>query len=272
MKYCVPYSKNFKYNSEIDEVIVHFDREHNSDIFVHILKSPENFKDKRYIFFILDFDYFEEYKFYESISLLKNKINFALMFVNYSSDKEEVLNILRDNQIPFFFETRVKDWDTLHGLIDLGISDVYIVEEMGFQLNQIVKYTKPANIQIRTFANVAQTAWKQSNSLKSFFIRPEDVKYYENYIDVIEFFAKETNQYEVLYKIYAKDRKWFGELKELIIGFNQDLDSRNLPSEIFIPRISCGKKCIKGEKCSICDLAMDLSNTFKKEKIYIKTK
>ena len=63
-------------------------------------------------------------------------------------------------------------------------------------------------------------------SIKTFFIRPEDVSIYATFVDVFELVADEKRQ-QVLYKIY-KQEKWFGKLKDVIPTFKGELDSKYL--------------------------------------------
>ena len=53
------------------------------------------------------------------------------------------------------------------GYISLGVSDIYIGEDLGFELDKVSKIAKEHNIQIRTFPNIVQTQWKYASSLKS---------------------------------------------------------------------------------------------------------
>jgi hypothetical protein len=68
----------------------------------------------------------------------------------------------------FYFNIYVKDWDTLHGLINEGVSDIFIVEEMGFQLVDAAAIAHEAKVQIRIFPNVAQSSWGPAPALKKF--------------------------------------------------------------------------------------------------------
>lgn len=270
MKYCVPYSQHFKYSKEVDEIMFMYDEWHNQSIVHTLAEMAEEFKGQRVIIQVLDYDYFVKWKTALTLIDLKQKeINFAVAFQNYTEDMDETLSQLKENNIPFFFMTRVSNWDTFNGLIKLGVSDIYIVEELGFELNKLGPLAHASSVSIRTFANVCQTQWKKGDSLKSFFIRPEDVSIYEPYVDVLEFFG-DTNAQEVMYKVYAIDKQWFGNLKEIIIGLDIDLDSRFVLPAFGAARAKCGKKCLKGINCQICDRIMTASKTFEKKGIYFK--
>jgi hypothetical protein len=74
---------------------------------------------------------------------------------------------------------------------------------------------------------------------------------YEDYIDVFEFFGDGKKQ-KIYYEIYAIDGKWMGDLKEIIIGLKDSLDSTCLVPRFGIKRVYCGRKCMKGDICKMC--------------------
>jgi len=60
---------------------------------------------------------------------------------------------------------------------------------------------------------------KYNDGFKQFFIRPEDVDIYGEYVDVIEFYDS-IEQQNVLYEVYFKDKEWNGKLREIIKGMD----------------------------------------------------
>lgn len=74
---------------------------------------------------------------------------------------------------------------------------------------------------MRSYCNLCESSWEKTPSIKTFFIRPEDLDIYEKYINTFEFFTDEKDAVRLnsLYKIYTKDRLWYGLLKDLIVGY-----------------------------------------------------
>lgn len=262
MKYCVPYYKTFKYMEEVDEIIVPYTKE---DInFIKSLTSKEKVINNTVIIEVKDMYDFYENNCIEVFKFLKTnytEINFKLKFEKYDTNLKEFYNQLKKDNIDFFFALLVRDWDSFNGLLKLGVSDVYIVEELGFSLGKLGPMAHAKNVSIRCYANVAQSMWKEERSIKSFFIRPEDADLYTGLVDVIEFFGDNQRQYETLYKIYAINKKWSGPLKEIILGLESDVDSRTIVPGVFIKyRLNCEKRCAKGSKCSICERFIDIGD------------
>lgn len=259
MKYCVDYFRHIEGLDQADEYTIKYSKK--NDILITFLE--EN-KDKIINLTIEEKLDGVDYKTLKAI--YGTFSNFRLRFEFY--DSNEIENIVECG-IPFFFGNRVNNWDEFLGLVDLGVTDIYVVEDMCFDLERVAEIAQKENIKLRTYANVAQSTWKDTPGIKKFWIRPEDVSIYEQYIDVIEFFGT-PQQAAVLLKVYKDIKKWFGPLKEIIIGLEDGLDSRYIVSEFATRRVSCQKNCLKGGKCRICNRVIELSKVLEKNNLIVK--
>ena len=146
---------------------------------------------------------------------------------------------------------------------------MYICEELGFSLDKVSKLLHDNNIKVRVFPNICQSSFSETPSIKTFFIRPEDISIYAVFVDVFELISDEERQ-QVLFKIY-KQEKWNGKIKEIIPTFkDSELDSKYILDTFGAIRSRCGKRCLyKPESCSICDRFISVADTFEKNKIII---
>ena len=263
MKYCIDYFKQSSILNEVDEIIIKYNYKDTS-----LPTFLEKYKEKRIIISIEDVEDFINRKEVIKINSLYQSgyNNIVIRFDKYNEDLKETLKNLI---IPFFFNIYCGDWDTFLGLINLKVSDIYIAEDLGFELDLVAEIAHENNIQLRVFPNVAQSKWKETPALKKFFIRPEDTEKYEQYIDVYEFFGK-RERIETFYKIYKKDKKWFGKLNEIIIGFNSDLDNKYVIPRFADCRMVCGKRCLKKGKCQMCERIEELSHTLEETKLIVR--
>ena len=186
---------------------------------------------------------------------------------------EEVKDILKeciDNlTIPYYFGFVIKDFDRLHYVCQQGVRDVFIAEELCFDLKRVKQVCKQYGVQIRTFPNVAQSNVKSGPALKKFFIRPEDVEEYGEYIDTLEFWGPLDRQATLL-RIY-KGGVWFGDLNELILDLNTSLDSRTIMPIFAEARKNCQRQCMKGGTCSICERLQSIGAKLGEQGYIIKT-
>lgn len=160
----------------------------------------------------------------------------------------------------------IDNWDELLGFCDLGVSDVFITGELGFDLKRVSDIVHEKGISIRAYPNVCQERWDRGrNGVKSFFIRPEDIEIYDKYIDIVEFYNAEDKQ-NVLYEIYFHMQDWDGNLQEIIYGLKRPLNSYYIMGEKFAERRAvCQRKCLKGERCQTCNTLIELGETIQKK-------
>ena len=265
MKYSINFHRDFRYMEEIDEIIITY-KDKNAEVLDFLKTVSEN---QRVILDTTKDNNIVIEKNLEIFSAAKKihkniAIKMALWQRGAAAD-------LYEENIPFFFDTFADSWDILISFIKMNVSDVYVANELGFELKNISKVCKDANVNIRVFPNVAQTSSKIDNldMLKAFFIRPEDIYAYEPYVDICEFFGPLDRQ-SVLYEIY-KSEKWLGDLRELIIGLNFSIGSRTILPCFGEERVNCGKKCYYGQ-CIICDKIKTISNQLKEAGVELVTR
>lgn len=271
MKYCIQYKKNFKYLNDVDEITINFRASDTTLVDFLLLHQKQ-----RINIYIDDEDDFinnDRIKLFSAIALERPEIhNFVFKLKDYKRETtKKIVEIIKSSKMKYFFEVFVRDWDTLLGYVELHPSDIYVVENLGFEIAAVAQLLHVAGIQVRCFPNVGQSAWKWTPALKKFFIRPEDVHMYEPYIDVLEFFGREDS-IETYYKIYAIDKKWFGKLNEVIIDFDdKEIDSRFILPKFAVRRLNCGKHCLKGRPCKVCEAIKELAEVLESNNIMLKT-
>lgn len=263
MNYCIQYSSMFKHfdDERITEVMCHTDGEEVKEMKAFC----EAFPDKT---IVLHMDAgLDSITVYNILKLYESHQNFKVLIYNkdrirtFVKGHKNALEQLKEKGIPFFFNSYVSDWDELHMVADLGASDVYVVENLCFELDKVHEFAINRNLKVRVFPNVAQSKYKYD--VRSFFIRPEDRELYDEYVDIYEFYRAEAqkNTDNTYFKVYADAAEWRGELDQLIIGLEDELDSRFVVPRFGEFRIKCGKRCLKGHPCKMCDRVKSLAET-----------
>lgn len=260
MKYCFNY--DLKMPNEINEFIVDYNKSN-----ITIVDFVKTFKENQRI--ILDVSYNNENNFIrDNLGIFgkcyKEHKNFAIRIGIH-----QLVNCidLYELNIPYFIFYLCDSWDNLTFLANKKVTDIYITNELGFCL-QRVRATVGQDIQIRIIPNIAQTSCISNGTIEDiykFFIRPEDVKYYETYVDVLEFLV-EPSKAELIYKIYSRG-EWKGNLNEIIYGFNKSVQNSLIHPLFGERRCCCEKRCFKGINCNLCQNAIDLSETLYKNNI-----
>ncbi len=260
MKSCIEWRKDFKYLPQIDEFIIDY-KENKSKELVKFLNQYA--KTQRVIIRVDNTIEKKEIDFLELLAT-QNNYNIAILFRTlYPTDIQE--RNLKELKIPFFITTIAINWEELREILDLGVSDVYIGGMLGFDLERVNKII-PEGIQVRSYVNVCQANWDNSEGFKTFFIRPEDLNYYGNFIDVFEFYESEDTQ-NTLYEVYFHEQEWNGDLREIIKGLKLNINNYYiLGPEFARRRAQCRRKCIKGERCELCDGLVDLTKSLELSK------
>ena len=265
MKSCVEWRKSFEFKDEIDEFNIYFkDKEKELIYFVEKystshrinIRIPVDISDNQLNLLVAIAD---KYK------------NIAIVFNWYTlEDNEEAYNKIKKANIPFYFTYCIDNWDELLGFCDLGVSDVYITGELGFDLKRVANIVHMKGIQIRAYVDAAQEGWGIGrDGFKAFYVRPEDIDIYEKYIDIIEFYNSwgDTNRINTLFKIYFHDKEWNGNLQEIISGLKVRVNGYYiLGTEFGRRRTECQRRCMKGERCRLCDRLLEMAETIENKK------
>lgn len=265
MKYCIDYKRGTTIINKVDEINIFCDHTSIYNVIDYIYNHPNqrtNIKlhDKKEIM---------DYNLIDQLCQLVEELpenDIALVFPKFDKDYIDRLHT-NNSKIKFFFDVLIREWETLNYFIKLGVSDVYIIEQLCFELKDVAEFAHKNNVQVRTFPNISQKTMDATPAIKGFFIRPEDIPFYEEYIDVLEFFDMTKKSIETLLKIYTETKKWYGDLKELIIGLDCEFDSRFITPRFCERRLNCQRKCLKGKSCNFCDNVQELATTLKKNGI-----
>lgn len=154
-------------------------------------------------------------------------------------------------------------YQEIRGLINLGVDEILIDAPLCFDLPSVKMLC--SNIELRMIANQCFSQYlPQENGICGVYIRPEDIKTYEQYIDHIEFYSNDLQQELTLIKVY-KQEKWNGNLNLLLTNLNYNIDNRAInTSEFAEHRLSCGQRCKKNNICHYCKTLFESINTIEK--------
>lgn len=266
MRYCLNYNKTLKKEifSKINELIITYQEND-----MELLGFCQKYKDKRIIVDVQDFDIFKQSNGINKIKGIKEAIPELNITLRIPCLKEN-FDLCKENNISFFCNRFANNWEVFRGLINEGVSDIYITEELCFSIKQCAEIAHSKNIYIRVFPDIAQSSWFYEKSITKFFIRPDDLIQYEPYVDILEFIGHSENQ-SAICEIY-QSQKWAGPLKEIITDFNLDIDNRTIVPRFAQNRLSCQKRCLKGSSCNICETILKLSETLKNKNIVVRNK
>ena len=243
MKYCLNSRQDSAYLQKADEIKVEY-RDKDS-----IPTIIERYPGKRIILMC----YFNEVLDWKEIKkwniLSRNNFMLCLSSVAYAKDCKE-------NNIPFYMGYPVKTYYELRALKDLGVSYVRLGEPLFFEMDVI----KTFGIPVRAIPNVAYIdGLPREDGVCGTWIRPEDLDLYEDYVEVIEFEDADMKKEQAMFRIYAEQKNWPGDLSMIITNLNHIGLNRIIVPNIAEKRLICGQRCQKSSNCKLCYRALTLA-------------
>lgn len=209
-------------------------------------------------------DLFSDGSYLRTLQSLKKYNNWVLQIpIALIKENQIKFDAIKDCCNRYMFTDLIGNWEVLQYVLTLNPCEVYVTNMLAWDLFKVTQLCSIKGVGVRAYANIAQCAWDNAPDLTKFFIRPEDLNVYEPYLSGIEFAGDGKNIQEVMYEVYT-DGYWYGDLGEIILNFNSHVDSRCLPAEFGEWRFSCGKRCIKGAGCGLCERAVEFSDTLQK--------
>lgn len=248
MKFGLSSRQTAEYLKQADEIVVNY-KDHKI-IPQHIERYPQ-----ARINLALPYDQKEKIDF-SAIADYYNmaKGNFILGVVN-----GEQLGWAREKLIPAYHRALLHTFQELRDMVAAGVEEVILGAPLFFQLDKIRRHFP--NVKVRATANVAlpEGTMCYNNGVAGIWIRPEDVELYSEYIDTLTFYGTITEE-QALYRIYALQHKWPGNINLIIKDLDSAAVNRMIPPTLGEARINCGQKCMENGICHLCQRMLDLAN------------
>lgn len=180
---------------------------------------------------------------------------------------------VKELNFPWFWAFPVMSFWELRGILDLKPCQVIIDAPIFFELPKVYEQCKEAHAEIRVVANQCFNKYmprRTETGVFGVYIRPEDLRYYEPYVQHIEFESDNLSQERALVRIFKQQRAWPGNLNLLFPKFGINVDNRGFDSNFGQRRLSCRQRCQSTGRCRYCRIQVDLINAIQKNQDWIK--
>ena len=250
MNFAVTYTQKFAYlqNKNVELNISYKPKIKSLDNFIG--QYGENHR----INLIFNEDIFQEKRDVAIIQALLEKYDKYKIVARLPYYTQELEQVLVKSGIPHYYYELLSSWDRFKGFLSLDVTDIYIIEDLCFNRNYIRDLIKDTDKKLRTFCNICQSSWSDTESIRTFFIRPQDIDFYEEFFDTLEFVPIVKNNpltESILYDVYSNKKKWAGQLKEIIVNYKGEQDSRCFLPVFATQRLNCGHRC-GYTSCQLC--------------------
>jgi hypothetical protein len=260
MRYAVHYYRSFRYFNQIDEVVFDYKGTEVLTTFIpNLLKQNQRA--------IINISTLDIEEIFEYLLILKQKHEYYVVQIDYHNQRDWI-PALEENNIQYMFINFATNVEQVYAFSQYNITDIYICEDLGFRLNTL-QNLRTKGIALRIFPDVAQSSKFEIPDLCKFFVRPEGLDVYENYVDTIELWHCD-DRISVIYEIY-KQRQWSGYLEDIILDFSNDF---SLSNATIVPlfdtiRVKCGRDCLVNNNCHYCFRNLELSPLLEENNLFI---
>lgn len=198
--------------------------------------------------------------------LQKKTDNFS---IRLKVDDLPLIDFLRENKIKFFFDTTLPatNYTHLDFLIKIGVSDVYIADDLCYNLPDVSEYCHKYDVKVRLVLNrIPCTSPDKGINPCSPFYCPQDMRVLNKYYDIFEFdCGQETydwHKFKVLYRAWFENHYWHGNLKEINPDIILNIDNDTYYKRLIDNKIVCGRRCNQrvSSPCRKCYQWLDISN------------
>ena len=155
--------------------------------------------------------------------------------------------------LKYYWAYPITSYYELQGILALNPYYIFIGAPLCFNLEHV---HNTSNALIRMCPNVAYDSYiPRADGICGQWVRPEDTKIYEPYVNTFEFIADDLEKERTLLKIYKDDGEWPGNLNILITNLKINIDNRAIPDEFGAIRVRCGQRCMQHGTCHYCQSA-----------------
>lgn len=259
---------------DIDEIVGEFNmlyRKHSKieDILAFATKYPNHR-------LILKFEDRINYKVLETLKAVHTNVS-----VRLSQEDMNQIPTLQKNGISYFLDITMPayNYSTLDTLLKLKVSDVYIADDLWYDLRRVSKVCRRNNTRIRLIVNrIPCTSIDKGVNERSIFITPQTLKYYLRYVNVIEFDLGTSNsildsleKLRTMIKIWLKNNYWIGQLSTLNPEVKLPIPCPNYYPDVSY-KSSCRRHCcaIPDSSCKKCKEWLDFANILIEKNIIFK--
>lgn len=169
-------------------------------------------------------------------------------------------NELAENGIGFFFDSNLPAYNycMLSSLLDAGVSDVYIADDLCYNMEDVHEICADRGVGIRAILNkIPMTTPNKGDDEKSVIFLPRDIEYLKDYVDTFEFDCGDPcdwAKFDVLYRTFFERSRWGGEMAEINDDIYMSYDDDTILPYLAASRYSCGRRCDmrKSNNCRKC--------------------
>lgn len=203
-----------------------------------------------------------EYSFDFNKLKVLNNINHNI-YIKLTSDNLNQHKVLKNLNIKFFFDYHfpISNYHMLESVAKLGVTDIYIIDDLCYDLENVRKACDKLNISLRWVLDIIPSGdAEQKSDPRAPWVIPENIDELAKYVDTFEFSENESwAKLDTLYKIWFKDKRWRENLRFLYPQLDIDIWNQSLLPNLIKYKLNCRYKCAYGSNCNKCQQNIEIA-------------
>lgn len=264
----MPFKRFNELNDQVDEFDVEYNPKDNS--FEKLIDFIQEYNDKRVN---VKYTGNVDIKTARTFGKIGGNVYFKL-----SGQDVRSIDELKECGCRYFFGNDVPAYNltSLASFVRMGVSDVYIKDDLWYDLTRTASYCHDNHIALRVVANrVPSTALGKGDCAEDMFLRPSDIALIDGLVDTLEFDCWDKGVYDfakadVLYRAFFDKGEWNGDLREINCDLKLAVPNTALFPQFTASKLVCGLVCRKGGKCAKCGQFLEVAGQLSKKKVRVK--
>lgn len=208
---------------------------------------------------------------------IANKLYGDKIYIKLLDMDEELIQELKKNDIKFYLDEDYSagSYVELMSLINLGVTDVYICNDLVYDLDNVREICDKYNVQMRVILNMIPSSAEDAGyDYTSMVWRPQDTPKILGYFDVCEFFVPRrdtmgNDSWDVLFKAFFLNKYWHGDLREINPRLQFDFPNDAVYPTLNDMKYNCQVRCKRrvDNHCDKCSQFMNIAYTLRDKEI-----
>lgn len=254
---CVPYTIETEFEDYINEYNIRFRVTSKVEELIQFLNDRKQYR------FNIEFVDDVNYSVIKTIVPLFDNIYFRLD----GDTSIDTINMLIELNAKFFINEKSSaiNWNRLSYMVEvLKVNEVYIADDLCFEMDAVYKYCNEHNVGIRCVLNdIPTTRPDCGDDYAAMMYLPEYFDEYSKYFSSFEFIYPKDFKIEYLRSFktaWFEHKDWIGPLSLIIPATNLEFPRGGIIMDAFIStKLNCKNKCKKGMDCERCEILAKLN-------------
>lgn len=185
----------------------------------------------------------------------------------------ETIKEMQKRGIKFFIDAPFAptNFSSLEEQISLGSSDIYVCEDLCYNLEIVKNYCAAHNVRVRLIINqIPSFRMDKGLNPKAPIFVPESIDELSKYIDVFEIVSTSWIKIDTYHRIWFELKKWKENLQFIYPELEIEIPNESLIPNFLSFKMNCGYKCGHGSPCKKCEQFVEIAQNLKKKNIIYK--